>query len=368
MADTVLDYAWLTGAAPLYGPEEFRAFILKYIQEDPELSAIMVIEDGIKADMDVVFVGDFEKVTHLDPGCGAQPSRVRIPFEKLKWQPKAMLAWIAECARDLDGTFMAWGMDVGYKRDDLQNALIKIKSGRLVPGDADTERTVNYWNEFVQDKFISAIKRDIYRFVLLGDTTISAAKLTHGADDVKNYNAIDGVFKQLFNAGEENRAYTIAANQSADQELPAGESYKIFKALHNAAEGELEDATDLIYLCTSSVAKNWQDYRESNDKVQVSWELQEGRLVAPTFRDVPIIKVKDLDKILKRDFKIAGKIDLPHRVVLTTRRNLRAGFDSYNAATQVDAWYDRKDRETNMRAEFMMDAKVMSSDLILGAY
>lgn len=136
-----------------------------------------------------------------------------------------MLAWIKECATDLDRTFMAWGLDVGYKRDDLQNALIRIKSGNLVPGDAGTEQTVDYWNEFVQEQFISAIRRDIYRFALMGDKTITAAKLTKGADDVKNYNAVDGAFKQVINAGAENRAYEIEANQTADQELPAGESY-----------------------------------------------------------------------------------------------------------------------------------------------
>ena len=130
----------------------------------------------------------------------------------------------------------------------------------------------------------------------------------------------------------------------------------------------MKDADDKILLVTSSIVKNWQDYRESNDKVQVSWELQEGRLVAPTFRDIPIIKIKDVDKILKADFKIAGKIDLPHRVLLTTRRNQRTGFDSYDAATKVDAFYDRKDRETHLRAMFKMDVKVMSSDLMLAAY
>ncbi|MCA8830282.1 hypothetical protein [Hymenobacter pini] len=368
MADKILDYAWVTGNAPFYGPEEFRAFILKFIQEDPELNAIMVIEDGIKAKMDVPFVGRFEKVTHLDPGCGAQPSTPRIPFDKLTWDPQPMLAWIKECATDLDRTFMAWGLDVGYKRDDLQNAIIRIKTGNLVPGDAGTEQTVDYWNEFVQDMFISAIKRDIYRFALLGNKAITAAQLTKGADDVKNYNAVDGAFTQVFAAGADNRAYEIAANQTADQELPAGESYKIFKALDNAAEGDLEDADDKVFLVTSSIAKNWQDYRESNDKVQVSWDLQEGRLVAPTFRDIPIIKIKDLDKLLKSDFKLNGKIDLPHRAILTTRGNLRAGFDSYDAATEVDAFYDRPTRETHLRAMFKMDVKVMTSDLMLAAY
>ncbi|WP_055562650.1 hypothetical protein [Hymenobacter sp. AT01-02] len=280
-----------------------------------------------------------------------------------------MIAWIQECATDLDRVFMAWGLDVGYKRDDLQNALIKIKrSSSIVPGDAASDQAVNYWNEFVQDMFINAITNDIYRFALLGDTTISAAKLTGGADDVKNYNAVDGAFKQVFNAGPSNRAYSIAANLSADQILPAAESYQIFKALLNAAEGDLEDASDKIILVTSSIAGNWVDYRESNDKVAVSWLLQEGGLVAPTFRDVPIIKVKDLDKILKRDFKIGGKIDLPHRALLTTRSNLRAGFDSYDAATEVDAWYNRETRFTHMRSMFKMDVKVMSSDLMLAAY
>ncbi|WP_055562649.1 hypothetical protein [Hymenobacter sp. AT01-02] len=87
MAQTILDYAWLTGAAPFYGPEQFRAYILKAILTDPILSAIMVIEDGIKAKMDVPFVGKFEKVTHLDPGCGAQLHPFVFPLTSSRGTP-----------------------------------------------------------------------------------------------------------------------------------------------------------------------------------------------------------------------------------------------------------------------------------------
>ena len=357
------------GQGLLYGPENFRSLILEPVIESPDLTQLLTITDGIKAKEDILFAKRFKKVTHLDTGCGTVPSTPGMDVEKLTWDPVKLEAWIAECGEDFDGTFMAWGLDVGYKRLDLQNAAIKIRSGL---GESD-DTTLNYWNEFVQDMMEAAIRDDIFRIGYFGDPAITAGQLTGGADDVKNYNQLRGLWPQIIalaTAYPKVRAYTIAANQSATQELAPGESLEIFKSLIRGADRRLlsgKFGTPIIQ-CTKSIADNWADYRQSNGNLETSWELQVTGLVGPKYNSVPVRPVDEWDEILMEDFLIGGKINLPHRAVLTTNANMQLGFDSYAASTQVESWFERKDKFTHMRGNWKMDAKVMRPFLTRAAF
>jgi hypothetical protein len=353
----------------LYGPDNFRSLILEPVMEAPDLTQILTITDGIKAKEDILFAKGFKKVTHLDTGCGTVANTPGMDVEKLTWDPVRLEAWIKECGEDFDGTFMAWGLGVGYKRPDLREAAIKIRNGL---GQSD-DTTLNYWNEFVQDMMEAAIRDDIFRIGYFGDPAITAAMLTGGADDVKNYNQMRGLWPQIIalaTAYPKVRAYTIAANQTADQELAPGESLNIFRSLLRGADRRLlggKFGTPIIQ-CTQSIADNWADYRESNGNLETSWELQVTGLVGPKYNNTTTRPMPEWDEILREDFDIAGKINLPHRAVLTTQANMQLGFDSYDAATQVKSWHNDETKFTHMRGNWKMDAKVMRPFLTRAAF
>jgi hypothetical protein len=353
----------------LYGPENFRELILEPVMEAPDLTQLLTITDEIKAKMDILFAKTFKKVTHLDTGCGTVPSTPGMDVEKLTWDPVRLEAWIAECGEDFDGTFMAWGLGVGYKRPDLREAAIKIRNGM---GNGDPT-TLNYWNEFVQDMMEAAIRDDIFRIGYFGDPAITAAQLTGGTADVKNYNQLRGLWPQIIalaTAYPQVRAHTIAANQSANQELAPGESFDIFHKLIRGADRRLLSGKFGVPIiqCTQSIADNWADYRMSNAQLETSWELQVTGLVGPKFNNVAIRPVAEWDEVLLEDFLIGGKINLPHRAVLTTNANMQLGFDSYDAATQVKSWHNDETKFTHMRGNWKMDAKVMRPFLTRAAF
>lgn len=354
----------------LYGPEQFRSLILEPVLDSPDLKQMFTITDGIKAKEDVLFAKRFSKVTRLDTGCGTVPHMPGMDVEKLTWDPVALEAWIAECGPDFEGTFLAWGLGVGYKRPDLQEASIKIRNGL-----GTDEQTLNYWNEFVQDMMEAAIRDDIFRIGCFGDPAITAGQLSGGADDVKNYNQLRGIWPQIIalaSAYPKVRAYTITGNQGAagSQNLAPGESLQIFTDLLFGADRRLRSGKfgAPLILCTQSVADNWALYRQSNDKIEVSWQLQETGIVGPKFNKVPIIPVPEWDEILEEDFDINGKINLPHRAILTTASNLQLGFDSYDAATQVKSWHNDETKLTHQRGNWKMDAKVMRPFLTRAAF
>jgi hypothetical protein len=368
MADTIIAGAH-NAQGLLYGPENFRELILEPVMEAPDLTQLLTITDDIKAKMDILFAKSFKKVTHLDTGCGSVPTTPGMDVEKLTWDPVRLEAWIKECGEDFDGTFMAWGLGVGYKRPDLREAAIKIRNGL---GQSDPT-TLNYWNEFVQDMMEAAIRDDIFRIGYFADPAITAAQLTGGAADVVNYNQLRGLWPQIIalaTAYPQVRAYTIAANQSASQELAPGESFDIFHKLIRGADRRLlsgKFGTPIIQ-CTQSIADNWADYRMSNGQLETSWALQETGLVGPKFSNVAIRPVAEWDEILLEDFLINGKINLPHRAVLTTSANMQLGFDSYDAATQVKSWHNDETKFTHMRGNWKMDAKVMRPFLTRAAF
>jgi hypothetical protein len=367
-ADTIIASA-VQGQGLLYGPENFRELILEPVMEAPDLTQLLTITDDIKAKMDILFAKRFKKVTHLDTGCGTVPHTPGMDVEKLTWDPVALEAWIQECGTDFDGTFMAWGLEAGYKRPDLQTAAIKIRTGL---GTSDVT-TLNYWNEFVQDMMEAAIRDDIFRIGYFADPSITAAMLTGGADDVKNYNQLRGLWPQIIALAtvySKVRAYTITANQTADQELAPGESLEIFKALIRGADRRLlsgKFGTPIIQ-CTKSIADNWADFRQSNGNLETSWALMETGLVGPKYNNIMVRPVDEWDEILMEDFLINNKINLPHRAVLTTNANMQLGFDSYDKATQVDSWHNKETKFTHMRGNWKMDAKVMRPFLTRAAF
>jgi hypothetical protein len=225
---------------------------------------------------------------------------------------------------------------------------------------------LNYWNEFVQDMMETAIRDDIFRIGYFADPAITAAMLTGGAADVKNYNQLRGLWPQIIALATvypKVRAYTITANQSASQELAPGESLEIFKSLIRGSDRRLlsgKFGTPVIQ-CTKSIADNWADFRQSNGNLETG-------LVGPKYNNIMVRPVDEWDEILMEDFDIAGKINLPHRAVLTTNANMQLGFDSYDKATQVDSWHNKETKFIHMLSNWKTDAKVMHPFLTHAAF
>ena len=312
-----------TANGVLYGPEQFRELILEPTINSPDLAQILTIRNDTKAKEDILFAKKFKKVSHLDTGCGTVPRTPGMDVEKLTWDPQPLEAWIAECGPEFDKTFLAWGLGVGYKRPDLQEAAIKIRAGL---GAADAQ-TLNYWNEFVQDQMEEAIRDDIFRIGFFADPAITGAMLTGGTADVENYNQIRGLWPQIIALATTYasvKAYPIAANQTDDQLLPAGEATKIFTSLLFGADRRLRGGLfgTPVILATQSIVDNWALERQGQN-LETSFKLVETGLVGPKFNNVEIIPRPEWDEILMSDFYVNGKANLPHRAVLTTKENLQ---------------------------------------------
>ena len=347
-----------------YGAEQFRSLILEPAVDQPDFAMHFRITDDIKAKVDVLFVGRMRKTTIKDAGCGSTPTTPPIDTEKVTWDPKLVESWVQECYSDFESRWMAWGLAAGYDRIDLQQAVIKIKQGL-----EGTEQEVSYWNEFVQTMMEDAIQDDIFRIAYFGNPAITAGQLTGGADDVKNYDQLLGIWPQVIAKGAAVRAATIAANSAGGQALGAGDAITIFRALIDTADERLLSGKygEPVLRVTRSLARNWRDSRQTQN-LETSFKMMADGSVETTFDGYKIMIVPEWDRILREDFRLAGVTDLPHRALFTTVQNTQLGFDAYDKATQTDAWVNKETKYTHRRANFKMDAKVMRTFLTRAAW
>lgn len=336
---------------------EARDLILGPAFARPLARAIMTIHEGIKAKMIVAFAERISKITHLDEGCGSTPGATAIRATQKTWNPRGQEMWVAECYTNLYNTYLTWGLGVGYDRPNLEKATISVDG---------VER--NLWTEFVLELMQDAAAEDFLRITFLADETITAARLTNGAGDVKNYNQVDGFFKQVF-AIVGARKYAIAANAGAAgaQDLPAEESRRIFNALATKADPRLKSDPNRVYLTTQSVLENWMDYRESKN-LETSFAEEAEGTTNYKYRGVGIYGLEFLDRHLAADFTIAGRVDLPHRVLFTTTANLAAGVDAEGAIQGFESHYEWVAKKMHLRGMYMLDALVMRDYLVAAAY
>lgn len=355
-----------------FSGREATQFILEPAYARPDISSIMTIHPGIKAKMEVAYAGAMRKVTKKSTGCNTEPSNAKIPTSSAVWDPQELEMWVEQCYKDLEKTFLAWGLAAGYKRPQLDLAVVTVTD------ENGNTREVNLWTEFTLSKMQEAAADDFLRIVWFSDMDITAGQLIN-AGEVENYNQVNGFFKRIFAATATVRKYTIAGNAAATyatQVLAEDESRKIFQAIVDGADPRLTGMPNQIILVTQSIYNNWVAYRESrNLETSFGFELNgdgtRGQInlsVTTTYRGIPVIPMNVWDRTIREDFKNGTKYDLPHRAILTTVENLAAGMDAEEGVSEFESWYERKPKTMNLRGNYMLDTQLVHDYLVSAAY
>lgn len=354
-----------------FSGREATEFILEPAYNRPDISSIMTIHTGIKARMEVAYAGQLRKVTKKDPGCRSTPSLSKIPTSSAVWEPQALEMWVAQCYKDLERTFLAWGLAAGYKRPQLDLAVVTVTDAE------GNTREVNLWTEFTLSKMQEAAADDFLRIVWFSDLNVVAGQLSATAS-VTDYNQVNGFFKRIFAAAAVVRKYTIAGNAAttkATQVLAEYESVKILRALVDGADPRLTSMPNQVILVTQSIYNDWTAFRESKNLetsfgFQLNGDGTRGQVLASTtnYRGIPVIPMNVWDRTIREDYDNGTKYDLPHRAILSTVDNLAAGMDAEEGVTEFESWYERKDKEMNMRGNYMLDTQLVHSYLVAAAY
>ena len=347
-------YTLLSGSPITFNGKEAMEGIIEPAYSSPEIAEFLTIVEDIVAQEQIAFLGRISKITQKDNGCGTGALNKTIPMSEKFWNPVAVKAWLTQCEDDLEQTFFVWGTSKGIKRKDL----------------TDTD-----FMDFVIDIMTTAVKDDALRFIWFGDTaadTIANLSFLNDASDIPFYNAVNGLWKQIFAAvtGATMTRVTVAENAGGTyvlQALVAGITKTYMASMMEQADPRLRADKSKAFYVTQSWMDNWLAYRESGT-TEASWTLLEDGQKQFYFRGVPIHVLDFWDIQIAADMNDGTKKVSPHRALLTTKANLQVGLDSAAAVTDFKIFLDDVTEINHMKGGYKVDTKIVHDFMTIAAY
>lgn len=336
--------------------------ILEGMYYKPEFTRIHTIYPNIIAKEQIAFLQRIGKISKKDLGCGTGKTSKEIPMYEKFWDPQPIKVWMESCWTAFISSFWVWGMKKGINRADL----------------TDTD-----FADYLMDVLPDAMLEDLWRMVWFGDTAIShvgaSPEGTLGSStDIVFYNAIDGLWKQIFAGvaigvgtwGHIPR-HTIAQNglstYALQLALTDGQSKSIFKDMIIKSDSRLRHSKNRVIFCTDTIFQNWIDYKESK-VLESSFRREDDEFSEGIMRGVKILPIEIWDRIIQGDFADGTKYYLPHRAVLTTVDEIAVGFDAPEDSTNFKNFLDESTELYNTKGAYRLDAKIIENHMFSVAY
>jgi hypothetical protein len=366
--------AILNPANLTFNGEEIKALsegIMEDVFAKPAMTEFLTAYTGIKAKKQIAFLGRLNGLVgqkHDTSSCAPIENPAGITNTEKFWTPAYIDDRFSECWDDLLETFFVYGLRNGIEKGDL---------------------TATDFATFFIDRYQDAIAEMFFRFVWFGDTaaddTAGGGVFVTAGFVAKRWDAFDGIWKQLFAIATATPARLTAglATKNAQlsfalQEFNASDTTNrvVTNTLQNmifGADYRLRDKSDKILLVTQSVADQYVRELEAaagNGIPQAFEYIQEGVSMMKRM-GVTIYAFSFWDRTIRayqRTISTELNYYLPHRAILTTKDNLAFGTEEESNLSDVDVFFDKKDKKTYFDFGANLDAKVLQDYLVQVAY
>lgn len=324
------------------------------------LSEFHEIETGITMKQQIPFIGNLGLVGEKVTGCDRSVNGSTIPLTEKFWDPEHIGDRLAHCATDLP-------------------ALLKLfkKAAKMNP---------DYWDNIGTEAFgviIAKVEQAMVkmnnRLVWFGDkaaANVAAAGVISDGIDVKYFDVIDGLFKQIFAEIPTTSANYVAipANAGIDYEaqaLPADTALGLFRAMFNKIDSRfhqaIEDGAQPQFLVTREIFQNFQDQLEDKSLSFTLAEAKDG-VTSLSYRGIPIKVRNDWDNNIRSYQDNGTKHNLPHRAILTVKENIPVGTVAESDLTALRSFYVEKDLKNYIDFDLKLDVKHLLDYLTVAAY
>ena len=324
-----------------YNDEDFSSFvnIQKVKEKDP-----------------IALLGEMEMVGKKGGGCDPTYEEKGIANSQNRWELGQWEIPIKICYEALKGTIAEYSLKTGTEIGDLNN----------------TDFMTIY-----TDALLRAIQQMIWRFGWFGDKAAALAgagggKLTAGSD-VNMFNVCDGLFKRIFTATATKHT-AIAANSETTAALQtsalrkSGAATTLVDTILMDADTRIVDDSDSVLLMTRSLADALTyDLKKTYHDIMPWEKLFDGFEVA-TYNGVKIARVGIWDRMIKSYEKGTTTVNLPHRAVFCNTKHLMIGTDADSLISDLDVWFDQKERRNYLYATGKIGTALLEEDMIHAAY
>ena len=208
---------------------------------------------------------------------------------------------------------------------------------------------------------------------------VDGGLITPGLDPTY-FDVIDGLFKQLEAAVTGGaKTVTIAANSEASKAaqlsaLTPDAAYAALSAAYFKLDPKVRNASNKLgdtgsnpkvrFLVTQTIADAYQQYLIGKNLESTYHNLVDGVKALSIF-GVDVIPMPVWDEMIQGYFDNGTTYYKPHRIVLAEQENLAVGLPSDEVLTEVDVWYEKKERVNYMRATDQIDAKLLNDKRIV---
>ena len=218
----------------------------------------------------------------------------------------------------------------------------------------------------------------IWRFGWFGDKAAALAgvgggKLTAGSD-VSMFNVCDGLFKRIFTATATKNHTTIAANSEATAAAQVsalrkkGAATAVVDAILMDVDTRIIDDSDAVLLMTRSLADALTyDIKQTYHDI-MPWEKVFDGFDVATYNGVKIARVGIWDRMINAYEKGETTVNLPHRAVFCNPKHLMVGTDADALISDLDIWFDQKERRNYLYATGKIGTALLEEDMIHAAY
>ena len=317
----------------------------------PQLSSILTVITGIKAKEQIGFLGKIGLVgRNIGSSCAPTVSEEGITASDKFWEPAAIEDRFSQCWKDIKNSFFIWGTKNGIKIADL----------------TDTE-----YIQFLEERFADAVWEAVLRIAYFGDTD-AANVYDDGVItddiDITYFNHIDGIWRQLFDHFTTSPTTAISRNAQAsyaNQEFVAADvTNKVatvaFSAIVDAADYRLKGDPNAVFQVTWSVWRQYQKELEASSATnELAWVMMQDGKKALAYNGFPVIPLDFWDRNIRAYEDTGSKWNKPHRILFTVPTNIAVGTEETEMMSQMETWYEKKDRTVYTDIAWRMDAKVL---------
>lgn len=360
-----------------FNGEEVRAIseaIMEEVFAKPALTELLTPYTGIKAKKQIAFLGRLNGLVGQatdTSSCAPVENTAGITNTEKFWDPVYIDDRFSECWTDLLDTFFIYATKNGLEKADL---------------------TSTDFADFFIERYKDEIWEAMLRFIWFGDTDAAATTASPAGNFApatfvaKRWNAIDGLWKQLFAivAADSSRrtsgsgtistynAESLAADQAFD--AAATTNRVVTKTLQDVifgADYRLQDKQDKIIIVTKSVADQYirELEAETSNGIDVAFEyLQDGIMMLKRM-GVTIIALSFWDRMITGySSNGTGGYFRRHRVLMTTKENLAFGTEEEGNLSDVQVFYDQRLKTNYFDFGANLDAKVLQDYMVQVAY
>lgn len=338
--------------------ESLRDLLIQTAYKDPDLEAIITPVFNARNGDKLGWLGDLAPIGNAGAGCSPTYANATQYFAEKTWaigQYSSPLKW---CYQDYMATIAEYALKHGKEIGDI--TATEIMDIVIAPA------------------LEKAIKEMYWRIAWFGDTAAAnvsnSGVITNGVSTTL-FTAADGLWKRLFAVGTGNAAQveTITANSAATAAaqksgiLTQGVATGIIDNVLLNADSRIAQNGGVL-LMTDSMAKALTHDIKKSYNYQTTWEDVMDGVKMTTYDGVPVYSIAIWDRMIKAYQNNGTTLNLPHRVVYASPKQLLVGTPSDKLLQDFDIFFDRTDRTTKAYLAGSIGTLIGEDDLVHLAY